>query len=55
MMILMYRGMLPPLWLSNKKWAMRLHNQTEGVPYGLALTAAALWVFPTTAWFASVA
>ena len=53
--ILLYRGILPPLWLANKPWAMRLHDRKVGVPYGLALSGAALWVFPTTAWFAAFA
>lgn len=55
LMILTYRGIMPPLWLTRQKWAMRLHEPQVGVPYGLALSAAALWVFPTTAWFAAVA
>ncbi len=54
LVILSYRGILPPLWLTQQPWAMKLHNPQVGVPYGLALTGAALWVFPTTAWFAAV-
>ncbi len=54
-MLISYRGMLPPRILIGQAWAMRLHNKKEGIPYGLALTGAALWVFPTTAWFTSVA
>lgn len=53
--VLVYRGMLPPTWLLRQPWAMRLHEKNEGVPYGLALSGAALWVFPVTAWFTSVA
>ena len=52
--LLAYRGMLPPSWLLRQHWALRLHNKREGIPYGLALSGAALWVFPTTAWFAAV-
>jgi len=52
--VLVYRGMLPPSWLLGQRWALRLHNKDEGVPYGLALSGAALWVFPTTAWFTAV-
>ena len=55
LMILSYRGIMPPLWLTRQKWAMKLHNPKVGVPYGLALSGAALWIFPTTAWFAAVA
>jgi len=53
--ILAYRGMLPPLWATRHEWAMRLYDKKSGIPYGLALSGAALWVFPTTAWFAAVA
>lgn len=36
-------------------WARRLHSATEGVPYGIALAAAALVVVPHTAiWRASI-
>ena len=53
--LLVYRGILPPRWLTSHAWAMRLHDRTEGIPYGLALAGAALWVFPTTVWFNTVA
>jgi prepilin peptidase CpaA len=53
--LLAYRGILPPRWLLGQAWAMRLHNKKEGIPYGLALAGAALWVFPTTGWFNAVA
>jgi prepilin peptidase CpaA len=54
-LLLMYRGMLPPSWLLNQQWALRLHNKNEGIPYGLALSGAALWIFPVTGWFTAVA
>lgn len=53
--LLLYRVMLPPRWLLNQEWAIRLHNKKEGIPYGLALSGAALWIFPTTAWFVAIA
>jgi prepilin peptidase CpaA len=31
-------------------WAARLHNPGEGMPYGLAIAAGALVVYPLTAW-----
>lgn len=55
LMLLIYRGMLPPSWLLGQPWALRLHNKKEGIPYGLALSGAALWIFPATGWFATVA
>jgi prepilin peptidase CpaA len=36
-------------------WAMRLHRQDAGIPYGIALAAGALLVFPHTVWFAALA
>ena len=54
-LLLVYRGTLPPRWLTSQGWAMRLHDRNEGIPYGLALAGAALWVFPTTGWFNAVA
>jgi prepilin peptidase CpaA len=53
--ILFYRRMLPPLWLSRQEWAMRLHAKAGGVPYGVALSAAGLWLYPSTPWLHSLA
>ena len=46
--ILAYRQVVPPMWISGLGWAERLHDDKAGVPYGLALAGAALWLFPTT-------
>jgi len=54
-MIFLYRLILPPKFLLNVAWAMRLHNKKEGIPYGIALASGALMTFPTTSWFLSVA
>lgn len=35
-------------------WAQRLHRANSGIPYGLALAAGALLVYPQTIWFASL-
>ncbi|HFB2048103.1 MAG: prepilin peptidase [Hyphomicrobiaceae bacterium] len=53
--IILYRSILPPFWLVDVKWAMRLHNKKEGIPYAIALTTGALITFPTTPWFLSTA
>lgn len=50
--ILMYRSMLPPLWLARQGWALRLHSAKSGIPYGIALAAAGLHVYPSTMWLA---
>src|SRR5713226_2450427 len=41
-----------PDWLARHDWAQRLHGKDAGVPYGIALTAAALAVYPQTPWMA---
>ena len=43
------RRLLPPL-LASQAWVARLHEPNGGVPYGIALAAAALVVYPSTAW-----
>jgi len=37
------------------EWALRLHVKGGGMPYGLAIAAGALAVYPTTAWYAAFA
>ena len=46
--IMTYRQIIPPLWIKGLEWAERLHDQRLGIPYGTALAAAALWLFPTS-------
>jgi prepilin peptidase CpaA len=41
-----------PRQLLGEPWALRLHRPEAGIPYGLALAAGALLVYPQTAWFA---
>src|SRR6516225_6399000 len=41
-----------PAWLARHEWAQRLHGKDAGVPYGIALAAAALAVYPQTPWMA---
>jgi prepilin peptidase CpaA len=40
-----------PHALLGQTWALRLHNPNSGIPYGLALAAGALVVYPQTIWF----
>jgi prepilin peptidase CpaA len=49
--VLAYRQ-LPAAALPGPGWALRLHRSGTGIPYGLAIAGAALWVYPKTAWFA---
>jgi prepilin peptidase CpaA len=44
---------LPPL-LAGREWIERLHERGGGVPYGIALAAAALVVYPHTEWMSAV-
>ena len=46
--ILGYRNLPMPAFVVRCDWAMRLHDRSEGIPYGLALAAAALLIFPDT-------
>ena len=48
MLILTYRKLVPPMWISGREWAERLHDKKVGIPYGVALAAAALWLYPKT-------
>ena len=42
---------LPGILLA-EAWAVRLHRRDAGIPYGVALAAGALLVYPHTSWFA---
>ncbi len=53
--LLWFRSILPPKCLLRQEWAMRLHEPDGGIPYGVALAAAGLFVYPSTAWFAALA
>jgi prepilin peptidase CpaA len=44
---------LPRVFLG-EAWALRLHRRDAGIPYGIALAAGALLVYPHTVWFASL-
>lgn len=46
--MLLYRQIIPPMWIKGMEWAERLHNENLGIPYGTALAGAALWLFPTS-------
>lgn len=48
LLILGYRNLPLPPFLLRQAWALRLHDRAEGVPYGLALAAAGLLIFPDT-------
>ncbi len=49
-LLLQFRRLDLPQALAGQKWIQRLHDAGAGVPYGIALAAAALLVYPHTPW-----
>lgn len=47
--ILILRRMPLPIMFYRQEWITRLHNPTNGIPYGVALAAAAIIVLPNSA------
>jgi prepilin peptidase CpaA len=54
-LLLQLRTFPLPQLLSGQSWAERLHRRDTGVPYGIALAAAALAVYPDTIWMKAIA
>ena len=50
MAIISFRVVPLPPGLAELDWVKRLYRADGGVPYGIALAAAALLVYPDTAW-----
>lgn len=50
LMVLQFRKLPLPAVLARQSWILRLHEADAGVPYGIALAAAALAVYPKTGW-----
>jgi prepilin peptidase CpaA len=50
LLLLQFRHLRLPGKLAQQQWIQRLHEPTTGVPYGIALAAAALVVYPQTGW-----
>lgn len=48
--LLMFRKLPLPALLARQAWILRLHETGGGVPYGIALAAAALTIYPKTVW-----
>jgi prepilin peptidase CpaA len=53
-LLLEFRKRLLPPALAKQAWVARLHEPNGGVPYGIALAAAALLVYPSTVWMKAV-
>lgn len=48
--IVIVRGKVLPEFLLRSQWASRLYRADSGVPYGIALAAAGLMIYPHTIW-----
>ena len=54
LVLIQFRRLPLPGLLARQDWIMRLHDKAGGVPYGIALAAAALIVYPKTGWMPAV-
>jgi len=50
LLLLQFRKLPLPGVLARQPWIQRLHEKGGGVPYGIALAAAAMLVYPHTVW-----
>ena len=50
LLLIQFRKLPLPEALARQSWILRLHETGGGVPYGIALAAAALTVYPKTVW-----
>jgi prepilin peptidase CpaA len=53
-LLLVMRSMPLPAAFYSQQWIARLHDSKEGVPYGIALAAAGLLVYPDTPFMAAL-
>lgn len=53
-MLLFMRSSVLPKWFENQSWVAKLYRADHGVPYGVALGAAAVIVYPSTVWMEHV-
>lgn len=54
LLILQFRKWPLPYPLVSQDWLLRLHNDTTGIPYGIALATGALLLYPETEWIKAV-
>jgi prepilin peptidase CpaA len=54
LLLIQFRLLPLPAALAQHQWIMRLHEKGGGVPYGIALAAAALMVYPKTGWMSAI-
>jgi prepilin peptidase CpaA len=54
LLLVQFRMTPLPELLAKQEWVQRLHRRDGGVPYGIALAAAALAVYPDTRWMTAI-
>lgn len=54
LLLLFMRSVPLPAALLSQGWLVRLHSPNEGVPYGIALAAAGLMIYPETPFMAAL-
>jgi prepilin peptidase CpaA len=54
LLLLQFRLVPLPGVLARQAWLERLHRKDGGIPYGIALAAAALVVYPETPWMKAI-
>ena len=50
LVLIQFRAISLPASVSRVPWIAQLHSRDAGVPYGVAIASAALFVFPHTPW-----
>lgn len=53
--LLLFRSLPLPLTMAKEGWIARLYQPRGDIPYGIALSAAALWIYPETVWMTGLA
>jgi prepilin peptidase CpaA len=54
LLLLQFRQLPLPRALGSQAWLLRLHDKETGIPYGIALAAGALMIYPQTEWIKAV-
>jgi prepilin peptidase CpaA len=54
LLLLQFRQWPLPRALGGQAWLLRLHDKETGIPYGIALAAGALMIYPQTEWIKAV-
>ena len=55
LLLIQLRNVPLPRALAGTQWIERLHSRGSGVPYGIALAAAGLFIYPSTIFMRALA